>query len=762
MALEAPQLDDLNFDEIVRRVRARIPRYTPEWTDFNDSDPGMTLVQLFAWLTEMIGVRLNQVPQRNYIKFLKLLNLELKPPRPAKTDLTFTVKPDADTGRVPDRAQVGGQSEDGELIVFETDEALDLIPMNLGAVQVNDGVAFRDLTAHNEDRGAPYSPLGTSPQVGSAWYLGFGEGIPVEGDEPPTNPVPDRLEDDLRPINFRGRPQLRVFPPPDTDERPAVSRPPAGQSLLVNPPWPPRDLLRRLKRLLEEPHLVSCPPSADWEERRRTLADLLDKSGLPPQTLLNVKDLLDDSVNPVLKSCPPPSPEWDQNRLQLVDEINEATGHSLPTAPARLRLLWEYRSLDAPNEWTRLPTVDDTTNNLTTDGYVKLQEARNIIPSLVGRIQDRYFYWIRCRLVQGRYFANEIPRIDFVRPNTVPARNLRSEFEEELGESNGEANQTFPLRHTPVQKGTLELLVQELDEEDTVWEPVDDIHSAGPEERRYQVNRNAGRVMFGDGMRGRIPVAGSVITAVRYRAGGGPQGNLPPGTINTPLLNVAGVDQVTNELASVGGSQEQPLDELKRTAPGTLRRGGRAVLGDDFASYAKDVGGVARATAIPLAHPEHPGIPVPGSVTVVILPDSGDEPPRPSKQLLDAVAARLEDVRLITTELHVQGPAFYTIAVSARLRARSSASFAQLRADVNQKLNELLDPQNWDFGRDFYPTELYGEIQKNDDVQAVESLSVTVNGRSHHDLTQVVPLPPHGLVFGVPNHNIIVDSEIDI
>ena len=78
MPLEAPKLDTRNFEQLLREAQLRIPRYTPEWTDFNDSDPGMTLVQLFAWLTEMMFYEMNRIPDRNYVKFLQLLNMELK------------------------------------------------------------------------------------------------------------------------------------------------------------------------------------------------------------------------------------------------------------------------------------------------------------------------------------------------------------------------------------------------------------------------------------------------------------------------------------------------------------------------------------------------------------------------------------------------------------------------------------------------------------------------------------------------------------
>ena len=78
MPLEIPQLDDRNFEELVKEAVARIPVHTPEWTNFNESDPGVTLVELFAFLTESLLYRSNQIPERNRKKFLSLLGIPLR------------------------------------------------------------------------------------------------------------------------------------------------------------------------------------------------------------------------------------------------------------------------------------------------------------------------------------------------------------------------------------------------------------------------------------------------------------------------------------------------------------------------------------------------------------------------------------------------------------------------------------------------------------------------------------------------------------
>ncbi|WP_329477780.1 hypothetical protein OG555_37050 [Kribbella sp. NBC_01484] len=74
MTLSQPSLDDRRFDDLFAEARSLIPTYKPEWTDHNPSDPGITLLELFAWLAEMLIYRADQVPARHRLVFLRLLN----------------------------------------------------------------------------------------------------------------------------------------------------------------------------------------------------------------------------------------------------------------------------------------------------------------------------------------------------------------------------------------------------------------------------------------------------------------------------------------------------------------------------------------------------------------------------------------------------------------------------------------------------------------------------------------------------------------
>ncbi|EMS70781.1 hypothetical protein [Ruminiclostridium cellobioparum] len=77
MSLPLQNLDDITFEELVKEAKSLIPVYTSEWTNHNPSDPGITLVELFAWLCEMIIYRIDQIPEKNYLRFLNLLGIQL-------------------------------------------------------------------------------------------------------------------------------------------------------------------------------------------------------------------------------------------------------------------------------------------------------------------------------------------------------------------------------------------------------------------------------------------------------------------------------------------------------------------------------------------------------------------------------------------------------------------------------------------------------------------------------------------------------------
>ncbi len=135
-SLPIPNLDDRNWRQIVDEAVRLIPRYTPEWTNHNPSDPGMTLIELYAWMTEMMIFRLNKVPEKNFLTFLDLLGVRLLPPEPARAVLTFTPAEGAEGDLIVKKGtQVATQQSGGvDPVTFETARDLRLSPLRLARV----------------------------------------------------------------------------------------------------------------------------------------------------------------------------------------------------------------------------------------------------------------------------------------------------------------------------------------------------------------------------------------------------------------------------------------------------------------------------------------------------------------------------------------------------------------------------------------------------------------------------------------------------
>jgi hypothetical protein len=90
MPIPSPNLDDRDFRSLLEEARNRIPQAAPSWTDLSPHDPGMVLLELFAFLTETMIYRLNRVPDKVYRELLRLIGVQLQPPAAARVELRFT------------------------------------------------------------------------------------------------------------------------------------------------------------------------------------------------------------------------------------------------------------------------------------------------------------------------------------------------------------------------------------------------------------------------------------------------------------------------------------------------------------------------------------------------------------------------------------------------------------------------------------------------------------------------------------------------
>lgn len=168
MPLPMPRLDSRTYDQLVEEARVLLPRLAPGWTDHNVHDPGITLIELFAWLVEMDFYRLDRTSAASYRAFLRLVGIEPRPAQVAETTLIFGIKP-PNSPTLPAGFQVG--NADGS-IVFQTVRELVVSPASLVAVLAG---SERELTPLpiEKPQDKRYPALGSRPRPGQALYLGF-------------------------------------------------------------------------------------------------------------------------------------------------------------------------------------------------------------------------------------------------------------------------------------------------------------------------------------------------------------------------------------------------------------------------------------------------------------------------------------------------------------------------------------------------------------------------------------------------------------
>lgn len=190
MSLPELNLDDRKFQEIVDEMKRKIALRCPEWTEHNVSDPGVTLIELFAQVTEMMLFRLNQVPEKNYRKFLEMIGIQLETQQAAQADLRFNLTKalHPTENEVEDRlltkwnTVVGTlRRETEESIEFELMEDILMVRpglMKVAAVDHQQDIAnepkIRDLAfdkPRKEDDG--FQAYSLPPEVGDAIYFGF-------------------------------------------------------------------------------------------------------------------------------------------------------------------------------------------------------------------------------------------------------------------------------------------------------------------------------------------------------------------------------------------------------------------------------------------------------------------------------------------------------------------------------------------------------------------------------------------------------------
>lgn len=631
MPIQSPDLDDLTYDRIRELLVRNISVYAPEWTNHNSSDPGIALIELFAWMTDQLGYRLNQVPDRAYVEFLQLIGVRLVPALPATTKLAFYVtKPELVPGRFAIPAGSTVKYANGDEPVFETDIEVDAVPAQLGALITTQSSDLRDLAD-------PLDPLDDDDDA-DAW-VDDRLAILWNGQDPKPQDLPGQPADmgqhggdpththlwlgfvfnDKPSAGFLGN-RVTLTVQLDDDEQPDSAATVTCGATPEEAGDGPADYVWYRPRQLAE-------PEGTWI-RLRILSDTTAGWSRSGEVTFEVPSALgpipDDEWRPVRAPAP--------LTMKEICEAAEATPDEVPPEP-----------IDHPLPGELKLSVAGMSLAVPMSGWIGVSFAGTTVPQV------------------------SIRAVSF---NVAPATHARTVQAELLGRGDGRPGQSVSLAHGNVLDGTLQLAIEDLTDgllHD--WDEVEALDGSSADDRVYLLDREAGTLTFGDGIRGRPPALGHRIVALRYRHGGGAGADVPPGTVTETQRVPPDVTAASNLVAGRGGRDAQTLDEAKEIAPKALKVLERAVTVSDFEFLAEQTPtvNIARAHVVPTRRPLGGGAlgldlaentKAPGALSVIVVPDREGLHPRPTAGEMREVCAWLDRHRLVTTEVHVAPPMY--------------------------------------------------------------------------------------------------------
>ena len=446
-------------------------------------------------------------------------------------------------------------------------------------------------------------------------------------------------------------------------------------------------------------------------------------------------------------------------------------------------LVWEYSDGLA---WQRL-TVEDETHDLRVPGIASFIGPEDMGP--MARFGTPR-HWLRARLNEDGPPGE--PTFAAILPNAVWVTQRDTIVDEPIGASTGQASQVLTFRQVPVlpgqrievrelagpranvewrilavallgddprvlqgletelaaegdlddlQRGPLRLRrdrLKRVTEAWVRWEERISLFSSGPDDRHYALDRAHGRLIFGDGVNGRVPPLGAPIAARSYMTGGGRAGNVGARAISQLLGAVGGVQSVFNAHAAEGGADAESPEQVAVRGPRSVRHRGRAVLAGDYETMAREASpSVAVARALPGR--DASGLATPGWVTLVIIPHSAEPRPYPSfglrESVRDYVAQRAAGDLAAADRIFVTGPDYQPVDVQATIVPVDPSQAGPVERAVHDALTTFLDPlrggpggQGWTPGEEVFVSDVAAVVEHVDGVDYSLELALLRNG----------------------------------
>ena len=642
MSLQVPEIDRRTYQQILDELVARIRVHNPEWTNYNESDPGITLLQLFAFMTESLLYRSRLIPERNRLKFLTLLGVSLPPARAAEGMVAFeNLRGPLEPILLPrDVELLAGR------IPFRTDNGLAVLPVEARAYRKAPLAPEREAEVREQ-----YEQFFESFRTGATSFVLY-ETKPVElpaGGGQALDLASETVDGTLWLALLARTAELveatRASIADQVLTLGVVPEMPAGGRVLEAGAQQARPAGARLDFQLPRTDEPLPQDPAQRVARYRALpaieaGDVLAEPGLVELALPGAAALrLWPDLDPGEAGTgdfPPALEGGDEERIVTWIRVrpSDRSAQADP-AQASARLTWVGINAAVVRQRTRV--------------------AREIVARGTGE-PDQAF-----RLANTPVLAESL-RLEV---DGEPWRRV-----EDLMAAGAEVR-IGAAERAPVGYGD----------------------AGRPVVKAYTVDRDTGQGRFGDGIHGARPPAGALVEA-SYDHGGGLAGLVAAGAITKAPTLPPGV-KVANPIPTWGGDEAGTVEQAERAVPRFLRHRDRAVADDDFADVVRATPGVdvGRVEVLALFHPQVPDVQSPGVVTVMAIPrrdTAQPDTPTPDRFFLDLVCEHLDPRRLLTTEVHVRGPEYVPVWVSVGFDALPGRDLALVRKAVEERLRRFL------------------------------------------------------------------------
>jgi hypothetical protein len=165
--LDSINLADKTYEELLAEAIEKIPTYTDEWTNFNVSDPGITILQNLTSLQVLQREAMNDIPESVRYALLRMLGFVPADYRAAEI---FLSAPEAVDGLYLPT----GEKLMAEDLCYEADGAVTLEPWGVRSLYCETEEGLRDITYLQGGVSRTGAPIfGIPARVGAAFYVFF-------------------------------------------------------------------------------------------------------------------------------------------------------------------------------------------------------------------------------------------------------------------------------------------------------------------------------------------------------------------------------------------------------------------------------------------------------------------------------------------------------------------------------------------------------------------------------------------------------------